>query len=613
MNHPSQSKIYGALESMARGLSRKYGISVIFQGERAYTDGKKIYIPILSDHLTSDELDDIRAYIYHEVAHCLFTDFAVFGAAHKNSAAAKDLLNYLCDIRIEAEISKVYGGVGTFITALRDKITSKTLASIDRVEPFAAICFYLAEAMRGNHHEALDHHPTLGATMLLLEDKYLNLLKAASSTSEVYDVCLLILGHIDDLADDYNKKHADRQSSGGQDKNQDPTSDQNDERETAGESTDTMESPEETKKSDTSSKATSATQTDETKHKKTKPSSITPASNDESTNDFSSGTIENFIDQTFADIQKRDMESPTRRTNQQAQISSKEALPTTTQFDEIIDLSGDSAFNHQYAEIRAQVLPLAVVVRNKIERALVSRSLERKVTLQKIGKLDRKKMAKFATDPDFLKPFYTIVQADHPSVAVSILVDLSGSMSGNKIKQARLAAATMGEALRALNISFEILGFEAELDERMRVFSDSVKGAHFNRRVMILRHKIFKSFASVSLSGVAAICDGGSNVDGESVMWAARRLSERQEKRKILFVLSDGSPAADGSSELMYDDLKTKIAKIESTGIECIGIGVQTDEVKQFYNSHLVIKSAKSLANECANHLVAILLKRARR
>ncbi|WEU67325.1 DNA polymerase III subunit alpha [Xanthomonas phage JGB6] len=37
-----------------------------------------------------------------------------------------------------------------------------------------------------------------------------------------------------------------------------------------------------------------------------------------------------------------------------------------------------------------------------------------------------------------------------------------------------------------------------------------------------------------------------NNVDGESVEIAGRRLLQRKESRKIMIVMSDGSPAADG-------------------------------------------------------------------
>ena len=37
------------------------------------------------------------------------------------------------------------------------------------------------------------------------------------------------------------------------------------------------------------------------------------------------------------------------------------------------------------------------------------------------------------------------------------------------------------------------------------------------------------------------------NIDGEALIWANNRLKNRQEKRKILIVISDGAPVDDST------------------------------------------------------------------
>jgi cobaltochelatase CobT len=106
---------------------------------------------------------------------------------------------------------------------------------------------------------------------------------------------------------------------------------------------------------------------------------------------------------------------------------------------------------------------------------------------------------------------------------------------------------------------------------------------------------VFKGF-DTPLKGVRgrfmSIQGHGSNVDGESVAWAARRLAARPEKRKILVVISDGRPAtmAAGKSfhetwRILQDHLRYVVKSITSSGIEVIGIGAGTAEPAAYYNN----------------------------
>ena len=69
-------------------------------------------------------------------------------------------------------------------------------------------------------------------------------------------------------------------------------------------------------------------------------------------------------------------------------------------------------------------------------------------------------------------------------------------------------------------------------------------------------------------------------MDGEAVEWACARLAARPEARKILVVISDGSPM-DGATALANDPfyldnhLKQVVARQESAGrVEVLGLGV---------------------------------------
>ncbi len=113
------------------------------------------------------------------------------------------------------------------------------------------------------------------------------------------------------------------------------------------------------------------------------------------------------------------------------------------------------------------------------------------------------------------------------NAAVVLLVDLSGSMSGRKVEQARKTAVTMAESLSACSIPYYIMGFHADI------------GAN-------AVHDHFVTWANKKAERESLItmeaC--GNNFDGYSIRYASELLKKRSEDNKILFVISDGQPSA---------------------------------------------------------------------
>jgi cobaltochelatase CobT len=72
-------------------------------------------------------------------------------------------------------------------------------------------------------------------------------------------------------------------------------------------------------------------------------------------------------------------------------------------------------------------------------------------------------------------------------------------------------------------------------------------------------------------------------IDGEAVEWAAARLRARAEQRRLLFVISDGSPTdtATGLANhggYLEQHLKQVVTRLEREGVvEIYGIGVGLD------------------------------------
>ncbi|OLL28454.1 cobalamin biosynthesis protein CobT [Burkholderia sp. SRS-W-2-2016] len=291
------------------------------------------------------------------------------------------------------------------------------------------------------------------------------------------------------------------------------------------------------------------------------------------------------------------------------------SIPLATEFDVITDLTGQgdsAAWRTLRAQARADTAPL----KQKLERALCADERIRWRRDQERGELDRSALAKLATTPGYRTPFRTQRVTKGRDVAVSLLIDRSGSMAGRKIELARLCASALCDALTQLSFECEVLGYcslEApemkQLYERQRAAGADLR--RYNRFVERLDLKVYKRFGATDLSGIARIDCGHENPDGEALAWAATRLAAQPAARRILMVFSDGYPSTgDGDPQVLRSDLRERVAAIGQRGIELVGIGVLTDAVEDFYPRNVVISRLTELPSTVFSVLGAMLLTR---
>lgn len=195
--------------------------------------------------------------------------------------------------------------------------------------------------------------------------------------------------------------------------------------------------------------------------------------------------------------------------------------------------------------------------------------------------------------------------------AVSLLIDMSGSMNGSKIKTAMQSAYAMAMVLDQLKVPYEISGFVTDtmsysMEEAFREFrAKNPKTAH---RVVNPSSPekiyIFKGFNEkfdyVAKRNITAAALGyipmKQNEDSKHVALAIERLGDRSEPIKSLFVFSDGEPYFCSSNTNSRSKLKSVIANaMEDFGVEVYGIGIQTEAVRTFYPKYKVIHNLKEL------------------
>ncbi|PRY08668.1 cobalamin biosynthesis protein CobT [Paraburkholderia sp. BL25I1N1] len=291
------------------------------------------------------------------------------------------------------------------------------------------------------------------------------------------------------------------------------------------------------------------------------------------------------------------------------------SIPLATEFDDIRDLTGqgDSA---AWRELRARARADTAPLKEKLERALSADERTHWRREQERGEIDRAALAKLATSPGYRTPFRTQRPAKGRDVAVTLLIDRSGSMAGRKIELARQCAAALCDALTQLSFDCEVLGYcSVESAPMKQLYERQLAGGadlrRYNRFVERLDLKVYKRFGATDLSGIAAIDCGHENPDGEALAWAATRLADRQAERRILMMFSDGYPSTgDGDPQVLRSDLRERVAAIGKRGIELVGIGVLTDAVEDFYPHNVVVSRLADLPSTVFSVLSSMLLTR---
>lgn len=255
------------------------------------------------------------------------------------------------------------------------------------------------------------------------------------------------------------------------------------------------------------------------------------------------------------------------------------------------------------------------VVRRKLERALMSKLNRGWETGHEFGKLDNKRLVQaWRAEPKVYKRREPVSELD---TAVSFLIDLSGSMCGGKADLATDVVVVLAEVMAKVGIPFEIIGFNSKSNYHTGAGGgwQSAYSEHGNKyaRYECCDMYLFKSWDDRfhEAKKVIAHIDqhaGGNNIDGESVLYAFSRLKVRKEKRKVLMVLSDGSPAWSGIRANGVTHTRQSVKTVESQGVTCVGIGIMDDSVRKFYPRNVVVNELADLGLNAVDQLARVLL-----
>ena len=259
----------------------------------------------------------------------------------------------------------------------------------------------------------------------------------------------------------------------------------------------------------------------------------------------------------------------------------------------------------QLQELRSQ-LDLSVRT-SGVSAARLARRLQALLALPQIdgwesaqdsGYVDGRRLAQLVAKPDEHRVFRMPQRAPRADVALSLLLDCSGSMKQHMDKLAPMVDL-LTRALDMAGVTTELLGYTTNTWNGGRLLRDWRRAGKPAQpgRLNELCHMVFKDSAQSwrrSKPGMAALLKADifrECVDGEALRWAAERLRGQDAQRRILVVFSDGSPM-DGATVLANDthyldrDLQHSARQLEREAlIELCAVGLGLDLSAYFARS----------------------------
>ena len=256
----------------------------------------------------------------------------------------------------------------------------------------------------------------------------------------------------------------------------------------------------------------------------------------------------------------------------------------------------------------------------KLEKLLYSLDFSTWKFDQDEGFFDSSRFSQFIANSKNSNIFKLENENIEKNTVVSLLLDNSGSMRGKPIVTSAMTAEIITKTLEKCRVNVEILGFttkEWKGGKSKKLWEKNNKDSNPGRLNDLL-HIVYKDadtpWNQTKLNLGLVLKDGllKENIDGEALIWASSRLKKRNEKKKILIVISDGAPVDDATlssnnSNILDNHLKEVVSEIErKKAIDIIAIGIGHD-VSKYYSKAFTIDDVEKLGEIIIDNLTQIL------
>lgn len=635
MLRPQEALLESSAKKIARIITREYGIDVCVGGAQAYIDLQKrvIHLPDLTKEQLAFLGEAFDGFLDHESAHALFTDATAIGKV-KSGSVQHTIWNCIEDYYVEKRMSQTYIGAGQNISLLNnlvDKDLEKKWNTLDGINRLLIALAWIWRDQKRVDDYVKD--PQIGSLLPALQEEITEGF-TVNSTAQCIALSARILDKIKDLSEQQKNtenskggKEDTENSDRGNDSNKAPASVENTDPSQNSQDQDNEETegdtePTEANNDDSGDSGDSGDSEDaDTKH--TKSDSTEEEGKDQALaiqEAIDSGDIrpspldkENWINGNLSKVQDR-----TKANDPEEYIVFSEQFDYDTEY----PIEYRQKHTDLYNRLRGEVSDYIGNMATTLESALAAQAEARWVGGYRRGrKWDQRKLLAWYQGSEDDRICKRLEQGETFDTAVLLLWDCSGSMGCSDAKTsksylARLAAIALHEALTRTSVVHAVYGFNtggktsAELSNQVRAAKDAGHDlSNYSRLDETDQRMIFVPFGSTDGRAICAIDGRAANRDGECVLWAARHLAARPEKRKILIVGSDGQPsgARFGYTEKKY--LQTVVRQVIDAGIELLAVGIMDSSVKKYYPDWVVIERATDLPAVLVSELSKKLLK----
>lgn len=286
------------------------------------------------------------------------------------------------------------------------------------------------------------------------------------------------------------------------------------------------------------------------------------------------------------------------------------------------DLAEPAELERLRAYLDQQLEPLKGAVSrlaNKLQRRLQAQQNRSWEFDLEEGILDAGRLARVVVSPTTPLSFKIEKDTEFRDTIVTLLLDNSGSMRGRPISIAAICADVLARTLERCNVKVEILGFTTRAWKGGQAREAWLNDGRPQQpgRLNDLRHIVYKRADAPwrrTRPNLGLMMKEGllkENIDGEALEWAHRRMTARQEARKILMVISDGAPVDDSTlsvnpANYLEKHLRDVIAMVERKRmVELLAIGIGHD-VTRYYERAVTITDVEQLAGAMTEQLAAL-------
>lgn len=600
-------------------FGRTVGTKVVFRGDGAATDGTTVYLPSLGEGEISDEAAKVmRGYVDHESGgHQRFSDMPLLMRKYQEymrqgRKLAKGLHNAMEDVWIEAKTMAVYPGSRENLEAVSRAVNQRTLKKLAKEATFDDVMRFLPVAItwKGRlgyggeeNQELLD---MMGEDVMRFVDGVdIERILQCKDTAEVFELS----EELERAVLDWSKeRERERREEEKEKEKAEEDEGEGDEGEGEGGEPDGEDGEDDGPDSDGAGGTGVEEEGDGGEEG-------TGSSGGEESEVFEAPSMEEVVKDVARreGLLARDVERYRPYSTEHDRVVRRgEQVPAMRSYRDLF-MKRTAA---DYDELVQGTAAHVNVLRRTLERALLSTQRRDWDFAREDGRLDTRRFtAALSGRTDVFKERQPTPELN---TAVQVVVDMSGSMlQANKNKVATQCTIALAEAMEKTGIKCEVIGFhQPTRDERFNPHGKPYTGGRWEPIIMPL----FKPFEKRLVQCKADMASlerlvGGNNADSESLMMAWRRLRVRQEKRKVMIVLSDGAPMFFAKVDQVLAGrrhLRGVVEHIQGQGVHVVGIGILSDEVEKYYDHRIVVNSVGELAGSSLKVLAKVLLGESR-